>query len=253
MDMHDPSLVPGGETKDSTLNEAAATEAEAVTATPDPEAAVEVEEIMAEGEEDAELAAERQPLTDESLMAQALALLAKDASEITTDEIRRLRQLHSMLHKPAQAAEGEQPQAEEKGEFELVIERLRTKKSEWIAAQEAAKAANLERKNAIIDEINALAEDTDNVNRTFPRYRELQDEFNAIGDVDPMQETSVWKRFQEAREHYSDNLKINKELRDYDFKKNLEDKEALLAEAQSLVADEAVCKTFTINGVRSAL
>ena len=65
MDMHDPSLVPGGETKDSTLNEAAATEAEAVTATPDPEAAVEVEEIMAEGEEDAELAAERQPLTDE--------------------------------------------------------------------------------------------------------------------------------------------------------------------------------------------
>ncbi len=244
MDMHDPSLVPGGETKDSTLNEAAATEAEAVTATPDPEAAVEVEEIMAEGEEDAELAAERQPLTDESLMAQALALLAKDASEITTDEIRRLRQLHSMLHKPAQAAEGEQPQAEEKGEFELVIERLRTKKSEWIAAQEAAKAANLERKNAIIDEINALAEDTDNVNRTFPRYRELQDEFNAIGDVDPMQETSVWKRFQEAREHYSDNLKINKELRDYDFKKNLEDKEALLAEAQSLVADEDVIAAY---------
>lgn len=245
MDMQDPSLVPGGETKEQTPNEAAATQAEAVTSTPDPEAAVEVEEIMAQGEEDTELAAERQPDTDESLMNQALALLAKDASEISTDDIRRLRQHYSMLHKPAPAAEGEQPaEPAADNEFTLIIERLRAKKAAWIAEQEAQKAANLERKNAIIDEINALAEDTDNVNRTFPRYRELQDEFNAIGDVDPMQETSVWKRFQEAREHYSDNLKINKELRDYDFKKNLEDKEALLAEAQALLADEDVIASY---------
>ncbi len=245
MDMQDPSLVPGGETKEQTPNEAAALQAEAVTSTPDPEAAVEVEEIMAQGEEDTELAAERQPDTDESLMNQALALLAKDASEISTDDIRRLRQHYSMLHKPAPAAEGEQPaEPAADNEFTLIIERLRAKKAAWIAEQEAQKAANLERKNAIIDEINALAEDTDNVNRTFPRYRELQDEFNAIGDVDPMQETSVWKRFQEAREHYSDNLKINKELRDYDFKKNLEDKEALLAEAQALLADEDVIASY---------
>lgn len=246
MDMQDPSLVPGGETKDQTLNEAAATMAEAVTVTPDPEAAVEVEEIMAQGEADAELEAERQPDTDESLMAQALALLAKDASEISTDDIRRLRQHYSMLHKPAPAAEGEQAAEPmpENNEFTLIIERLKSKKAAWVAEQEAIKAANLERKNAIIDEINALAEDTDNVNRTFARYRELQDEFNAIGDVDPMQETSVWKRFQEAREHYSDNLKINKELRDYDFKKNLEDKEALLAEATALLADEDVIAAY---------
>lgn len=246
MDMQDPSLVPGGETKDQTLNEAAASVAEAVTVTPDPEAAVEVEDIMAQGEADAELEAERQPDTDESLMAQALALLAKDASEISTDDIRRLRQHYSMLHKPAPAAEGEQAAEPmpENNEFTLIIERLKSKKAAWVAEQEAIKAANLERKNAIIDEINALAEDTDNVNRTFARYRELQDEFNAIGDVDPMQETSVWKRFQEAREHYSDNLKINKELRDYDFKKNLEDKEALLAEATALLADEDVIAAY---------
>lgn len=245
MEMQDPSLVPGGESKESTLNEVSAPEAGAVTPTPEPEAAVEVEEIMAQGEEDAELAAERQPDTDESLMAQAVALMAKDASEISADDIRRLRQHYSMLHKQPQGTEDEaaaEPKPE--SEFMLMIERLKAKKAAWVAEQEAQKAANLERKNAIIDEINALAEDTDNVNRTFPRYRELQDEFNAIGEVDQMQETSVWKRFQEAREHYSDNLKINKELRDYDFKKNLEDKEALLADAQALVADEDVIAAY---------
>ncbi len=47
----------------------------------------------------------------------------------------------------------------------------------------------------------------------------------------PTEETSVWKRFQDARERYSDNLKINKELRDYDFKKNLDSKNMLISDA----------------------
>ena len=82
------------------------------------------------------------------------------------------------------------------------------------------------------------------MNRTFPRYRELQDEFNALGDVDPTEDTAVWKRFQEARERYSDNLKINKELRDYDFKKNLAEKEVLLAEARGLTTEEDVIAAY---------
>ena len=244
MDMQDPSLVPGGESKEQTLNEVVAPETATVNTIPDADAAEEVEEIMAQGEEDAELAAERQPDTDESLMAQALALMAKDASDISAEDIRRLRQRYSMLHKPTTGAEDEAAQPAGDSEFMLMIERLKAKKAAWVAEQDAQKVANLERKNAIIDEINALAEDTDNVNRTFPRYRELQDEFNSIGEVDQMQETSVWKRFQDAREHYSDNLKINKELRDYDFKKNLEDKEALLADAQTLVASEDVIAAY---------
>ncbi|MDE6574114.1 MAG: DUF349 domain-containing protein, partial [Muribaculaceae bacterium] len=78
----------------------------------------------------------------------------------------------------------------------------------------------------------------------FPRYRELQEEFNAIGDVEPTEETSVWKRYQDAREKYSDNLKINKELRDYDFKKNLSEKEQLLAEAVALGTMEDVIAAY---------
>ena len=99
-------------------------------------------------------------------------------------------------------------------------------------------------RNEIIGEIETLAQDTDNVNRSFPRYRELQDEFNALGEVPPTDETDVWRRYQEAREHYSDNLKINKELRDYDFKKNLEQKEQIIADAVTLGKEGDIVAAF---------
>ena len=256
MDMHDPSKAPAQEPGAQNLNDAPAAAADAATApqapsadTPDATPELEVEAIMAEGELEEE-AAEREPETPESLLAAVKALLEKDAADISNDEIRRLRQRFSMLHKSVvtdEAAEADAPQIREipcAAEFDETIEQLRTKKAAFIAELEATRAANLDRKNTIINEILALADDTDNVNRTFARYRELQDEFNAVGEVDPTEETSVWKRFQDAREKYSDNLKINKELRDYDFKKNLEEKEALLADARALAADEDIISAY---------
>lgn len=239
MDMHDSSLNSGGELKETTLNTTSAETEVSIAA----EAAV-TPAIDDTNEEETE----QTELTDESLMAAATALLARDAADISTDEVRRLRQQYNILHKAdkAETAEdGEQAAADvEPSEFVQLLDKIKAKKAEWSAEQEKQRAANLERKNAIIAEIAALAEDTDNVNRTFARYRELQDEFNGIGDVDPMEETGVWKRFQEAREHYSDNLKINKELRDYDFKKNLADKEVLLSEAQNLAGEEDVISAY---------
>lgn len=257
MDMQDPVLGTPQDDKTINLNDASATAAAAgieniaeENDTPQTEADVEVEFIMANDEAQAESKDDSREVSDESLLADAEALLAKDAADISNDEIRRLRQLYSMLHKAVAEAteEGEEapvPEATEvQKKFEETIEALRAKKAAYTAELEAARAANLERKNAIIEQIIALADDTDNVNRTFPRYRELQDEFNAVGEVDPTEETGVWKRFQEAREHYSDNLKINKELRDYDFKKNLTDKEALLEEARQLTAEEDVISAY---------
>ena len=254
MDMQEPALEPQTP-KAQNLNDASAAAADAGienvaadSAARQPEAEAEAESIMTQGEEDFEAKDVNREITAESLLADALALMEKDAADISNDEIRRLRQHFSMLHKSvdsaAEAAEAPAAPSETETRFEQTIEALRARKAQYIAEQEALRAANLERKNAIIEQINALAEDTDNVNRTFPRYRELQDEFNAVGDVDPTEETAVWKRFQEAREHYSDNLKINKELRDYDFKKNLADKEALLAEARALAAEEDVISAY---------
>ena len=253
MDMQDPTLEPKMP-KAENFNDAAAAAADAGienvaadNAAPEPQAEVEAEAIMTQGEEAVARDANRE-MTAESLLADALALMEKDVADISNDEIRRLRQHFSMLHKSVdssdESSDAQAAPSETETRFEQAIEALRARKAQYVAEQEALKAANLERKNAIIAEINALAEDTDNVNRTFPRYRELQDEFNAVGEVDPTEETAVWKRFQEARECYSDNLKINKELRDYDFKKNLSDKETLLAEARTLAAEEDVISAY---------
>ena len=227
---------------------------EASTADAAADARTETIETVGPDHEDPEAAAElemtsprRPELTYDSLLDAARELLAKDASEITNDELRRLRQQFFSLHNAAaETVSAEDSVARNAAEitFNDLINAAREKKNAWSADQLAVKAANLERKNAIIEEIIALAEDTDNVNRTFPRYRELQDEFNAIGEVDQTEETGVWKRFQEARERFSDNLKINKELRDYDFKKNLDTKQELLGEAKTLAAGEDVIAAY---------
>lgn len=199
--------------------------------------------------EDEMSAPQRPEVTVDSLLVAARALYARDASEISNADIRRLRQQFFSLHSAASAADAEH--TEEGAErnaaeitFNDIMNAAREKRNAWSAEQLAVKAANLERKNGIIEEIIALADDTDNVNRSFPRYRELQDEFNSIGEVDQTEETGVWKRFQLARERFSDNLKINKELRDYDFKKNLEAKQELLAEAKKLAVAEDVIAAY---------
>lgn len=192
------------------------------------------------------------PATPEEVIAAACEILAREAADIAGDDVRRMRSLWNAARPSAEnTADGAEPDAEavaaavkQEEMFAAILTQIRDKKAAWTAEQEALRAANLERKNAIIDEITALADDTDNVNRTFPRYRELQDEFNAIGDVEPTEETGVWKRFQDARERYSDNLKINKELRDYDFKKNLDSKTLLLEEAESLAAEEDIITAY---------
>lgn len=278
--LEEPQQAKGQET---TRNDAAATAAgagisnQAETSAEDTaaedlsttDAEAQAEEIMTQGEKSVENARQHREITEESLLEAIAAMLAKDPADYSSEDISRLRSHFNILHsnnavaaedaaeatddEAGQEADGTagneievQPDAQPSlgAQVEAAVAELRRRKSEWTARQEAIRADNLKRKFEIIEQIAALADDTDNVNRTFPRYRELQDEFNTIGEVDPQQETAVWKRFQEVREQYSDNLKINKELRDYDFKKNLAEKEALLSEARLLATDDDVIAAY---------
>ncbi len=121
---------------------------------------------------------------------------------------------------------------------------IKEKRAALLAAQEAERAANLERKRAIINEINSITDDPDNINRQFQRVQQLQADFKAIGEVPATAATEVWKTFQLAVEKFYDLLKINKELRDYDFKKNLEIKQQLCAEAEALDDEPDVVAAF---------
>lgn len=207
--------------------------------------------------DEAESARHTLPETIEGVIEALEALAAGAAENISRDVVSRLR-LQAMnlrakniekLRAEHEAAGGAPeefvaPEDESEQRVNELISVVRAKKNEYLAQQEAIRLANLERKNDIIKQITALAEDTDNVGRNFPAYRELQDAFNAIGAVPPEAETDVWKRFQDAREQYSDNLKINKELRDYDFKKNLDAKNLLIEQAESLADEKDVVVAF---------
>ena len=121
---------------------------------------------------------------------------------------------------------------------------LKERRTEYNAAQEANREANLEKKRQIITLINEIANDPDNINRQFNRVKQLQQDFKDAGEVPATADTEVWKEFQRATERFYDVLKMNKELRDYDFKKNLELKQQLCEDAEALDDEADIVSAF---------
>ncbi len=121
---------------------------------------------------------------------------------------------------------------------------LKERRTEYNAAQEANREANLEKKRQIIALINEIANDPDNINRQFNRVKQLQQDFKDAGEVPATADTEIWKEFQRATERFYDVLKMNKELRDYDFKKNLELKQQLCEEAEALDEETDIVSAF---------
>lgn len=206
-------------------------------------------------------AKEAVPAIDEMSEADVIitltALAQAGADEISRDEVSRLKQRYYALRKATDEearkqfiANGNDPEAfipEEDPADEVLrqlLNSIKEKKAARAAEVEAELQRNYEKKNALIDEITAMSNDTDNVNRHFTRFREIQQEFKTVGDVAPQQMSDQWKRYQEAVEIFYDQLKVNKDLRDYDFKKNLETKLQLCAEAEQLDAEADVIAAF---------
>ncbi len=219
----------------------------------DPEAVAEQE--MSEAEADA---VQRRDLTKEDVLAMAEELAARDAADIRRDDVSRLRKYFSDIKNAELSALREQsedageensgksdaPEDELEEKLRQVLASIKAKKQAWLVEQEAIKAANLESKQAVVDEILALAADTDNVNRTYQRFQELREKFLSIGEVTPSAETDIQRAFKDAQERYYDQLKVNKDLRDYDFRKNLDVKMLLIDEARKLVEEPDVIAAF---------
>lgn len=196
-------------------------------------------------------------MSEADIIITLTALAQAGADEISRDEVSRLKQRYYALRKATDEearkqfiANGNDPEAfipEEDPADEVLrqlLNSIKEKKAARAAEVEAELQRNYEKKNALIDEITAMSNDTDNVNRHFTRFREIQQEFKNVGDVVPQQMSDQWKRYQEAVEIFYDQLKVNKDLRDYDFKKNLETKLQLCAEAEQLDAEADVIAAF---------
>ncbi len=194
---------------------------------------------------------------DKKQLVEVLQNLAQQPVNEVKEDVVRVRVAFAAIRKEELAKEKEAfiakgneeaafaPAADELEEqFKSLYSEIKEKRAAYNAAQDALKAENLAKKREIISKINEIAEDADNVNRQYSTVQQLQQDFKAIGEVPSENDTEVWKSYQVAVERFYDLLKMNKELRDYDFKKNLEQKQALCAEAEALDKEADIVDAF---------
>lgn len=194
---------------------------------------------------------------DKKQLVEVLQNLAQQPVNEVKEDVVRVRVAFAAIRKEELAKEKEAfiakgneeaafaPAADELEEqFKSLYAEIKEKRAAYNAAQDALKAENLAKKREIISKINEIAEDADNVNRQYSTVQQLQQDFKAIGEVPSENDTEVWKSYQVAVERFYDLLKMNKELRDYDFKKNLEQKQALCADAEALDEEADIVDAF---------
>ena len=121
---------------------------------------------------------------------------------------------------------------------------FKERKAQYLKELEKQREANLARKNALLDELKAIIDTPDEVGKQYQRVQQIQQEFKSITDIPAQAVTELWKTYQNYTEQFYDLLKINKELRDYDFKKNLEQKEAICKAAEQLTEADDVVAAF---------
>lgn len=119
-------------------------------------------------------------------------------------------------------------------EAKELINKFRTMRQAYLEAEEKRMEENLAAKRELLQEMKNIADDADNVNMHFQKFQELQQQFRDIKEVTPSAESEIWKQFQAVVEQYYDTLKMNKELRDLDFKKNLEVKRRIISDTVAL-------------------
>ena len=131
-------------------------------------------------------------------------------------------------------------EAQFKAKMNLIKER-RAKAAEELERQ---KEENYNKKLEIIESIKTMLATPDEVNKNYNDFKQLQEQWNEIKLVPADKATDLWKTYQMYVEQFYDNLKINNELRAYDFKKNLELKTALCEKAEALASEEDVVAAF---------
>ena len=128
--------------------------------------------------------------------------------------------------------------------FKELYNKYKAEKAEYNKQLDQERESNLAAKEAVIAELKNLIEKQEDVNATFPAFREIQNKWRAIGPVPAQSYRNINETYQLYVEQFYDMVKINRELRDLDFKKNLEVKEEFCALAEKLAESDNVVDAF---------
>lgn len=128
--------------------------------------------------------------------------------------------------------------------FKVYYNAFKKEKAEFNRAQEAERENNLELKKAVIEDLKQLVEKEEDVNVAFPEFRAIQDRWKSIGQVPAQNFRNINETYQLYVEQFYDKVNINRELRDLDFRKNLEAKTAFCEQAEALAQKNDVVEAF---------
>ena len=145
---------------------------------------------------------------------------------------------------PAEDTVSENPFAEVERGFKDLYNKYKKERAEYNRQLEKEREDNLAKKEAVIADLKALLEKQEDVNATFPEFREIQNRWRAVGPVPAQSYRNINETYQLYVEQFYDMVKINRELRDLDFKKNLEAKEQFCAYAEKLAENPNVVEAF---------
>lgn len=125
-----------------------------------------------------------------------------------------------------------------------LFKEYRRRRDEYIANLDSIKEENLKTKLAIIDELKELVNSDETLNNTFAKFRELQQRWKDTGVVPQAKVKDLWETYNLHVENFYNFIKINKELRDLDLKKNYEQKLQLCEQAEALMVEPSIVDAF---------
>lgn len=196
------------------------------------------------------------PQTQEEVVARVKELAEADVPA-EKQELDALKQAFYKIHKANVAAaraqfieNGGEPEAflpapnVLEDEFKAAMNVIKQKRAELQAELDRQKEENLQKKQEILERIKALSATPEEANQAYKEFKELQNQWKELTLVPAEKANELWKTYQLYVEQYYDQLKLNNEFREYDFKKNLEIKTRLCETAEKLNEEADVISAF---------
>lgn len=196
------------------------------------------------------------PQTQEEVVVRVKELAEADAPA-EKQELDALKQAFYKIHKANVAAaraqfieNGGEPEAflpapnVLEDEFKAAMNVIKQKRAELQAELDRQKEENLQKKQEILERIKALSATPEEANQAYKEFKELQNQWKELTLVPAEKANELWKTYQLYVEQYYDQLKLNNEFREYDFKKNLEIKTRLCETAEKLNEEADVISAF---------
>ena len=141
---------------------------------------------------------------------------------------------------PAVPIENAVPQDEDDKRFKLLLDTFHQRVNDVRRKRAQEEADNLAAKRAVMDEMKRLIAEEENIGSAFQRFKELQEQWKTIGNVPARDYRDLQSDYSHLLDDFFYNIRIYKELREHDLRKNTALKQALASDMESLAQEDNI-------------